>query len=295
MDQKPLHKVYISVHYMYRYHFKGAQMDEYQFPLLDVPASAIDAHQKLIHALGTETVPDQWMVFMETVTRLLPDVLSSGRPSKEAIAQSPIGQLGFSGWKAMIEAPADIGGLGWNWSAWRAWRRAWTVVQAYPWLRAEPMTASEIYTLSQECKRDGASFPSSSVELKAFRAASIAAAEQRKAATAQAQRERADKAEAQAAELRTQLAVATGRATALAEQLAASEARAQELAREAGQHAQAIEQLKKDMAQEIARQVGQHAQEIEQLKKDLAEARKPKPKPAQRTRWQHFLAFLKGQ
>ncbi len=247
--------------------------DEYQFPLLDVPASAIDAHRQLIGALGTENTPNQWMIFMETVTRLLPDVLSSGRPSKEAIDRCAIGQLGFGGWKAMIEAPTDIGGLGWNWSAWRAWRRAWTVVQAYPWLRAEQMTASEIYTISQDCKRENMSFPASIQELEAFRAASRAAAEQRKADTAQAQRERADTAEALAAELRTQLAVATGRATALAEQQDARESRAQEL----------------------ARQVGQQAQEIEQLKKDLAEARKPKPQPAPLTRREHFLAFLTGR
>lgn len=249
--------------------------DEYQFPLLDVPASAIDAHKQLVSALGTENSPDQWMLFMETVTRLLPEVLSSGRPSKEAIASSAIGQLGFTSWKAMIEAPSDIGGLNWNWSAWRAWRRAWTVVQAYPWLRAEPMTASEIYTISQDCKRDGLSFPASAQELEASRTASREAAEQRKADTAKAQRERADKAEALVVELRTQLAAATGRAAALAEQQTASEARAQEL----------------------ARQIGQQTQEIEQLKKDLATASKPQPQPQQKpalTRWQHLIAAIKG-
>ncbi|MCA1789343.1 MAG: hypothetical protein LC667_05640, partial [Thioalkalivibrio sp.] len=35
----------------------------------------------LVAALGTETVPNQWMHFMRTVREHLPDVLSRGRPS----------------------------------------------------------------------------------------------------------------------------------------------------------------------------------------------------------------------
>ena len=73
-----------------------------------------------------------------------------------------------------------------------------------------------------------------------------------------------------AAELRTQLAAATGRAAALAEQQAGHEAR----------------------AQEQAHQLGQQAEQIEQLKRDLATARKPKPQPAPLTRWQHLRAAL---
>lgn len=238
-----------------------------------VPASARNAHAELLEALGTESNPAQWMRFMEAVTRLLPDVLSVGRPTAEAIKRGPIGQLGFSSWSAMIEAPTDAGGLGWNVSAWKAWRRAWAVVQVQPWLQTQPMTSSEVNTLAADVKRLGVPFPSSPEDLEAFRDSNRQAIEQRKADTAQAQRERADRAEALALELRTQLASATGRAAALAEQQAGSESRAQEL----------------------ARQIGQQAQEIEQLQKDLATARKPKPQPAPLTRWQHLRAALLGQ
>lgn len=238
-----------------------------------IPASARNTHAELLAALGTEANPAQWMAFMQTVTRLLPDVLSVGRPTAEAIKRSAIGQLGFASWAAMIEAPTDAGGLGWNVSAWKAWRRAWAVVQVQPWMQAEPLTSSEVNTIAADVKRAGVPFPGSLQELEAFRASRIEAAEQRKADAAQAQRERADRAEALAAELRNLLAAATGRSTALAEQQASSEARAQEL----------------------ARQLGQQAQEIEQLKRDLVTARKPKPQPAPLTRWQHLRAALTGR
>lgn len=130
---------------------------EHQLTLL-VPPSARTAHAELVAALGTENRPDQWMTFMEAVTRLLPDVLSSGRPTTEAIERCAIGQLGFKSWTAMIEAPVDAGGLGWNASAWKAWRRAWATVQANPWLRDAALSSSEVNTLAQEHKDE---FPSS--------------------------------------------------------------------------------------------------------------------------------------
>jgi hypothetical protein len=256
-------------------------MSGHQFTLL-VPASAREAHQQLVSALGTENVPGQWMIFMEAVTRLLPDVLSSGRPPKEAIARCAIGQLGFTSWKAMIEAPTVDGGLGWNWSAWRAWRRAWTVVQAYPWLRAAQMTASEIYTLSQDCKRDEMSFPASRQELEAAQAARKNVQEQRRADSVAALQERVATAEAAADGLRQQLAAATARGALLAEQLAIAQTQVQAQAR----------------ADELAAQVGQQKEQIEELKRQLAAAKKTQPnpmEPARMTRWEHLLAALTGR
>lgn len=247
-------------------------MAEQQLSFL-VPVSARNAHAELLAALGTEANPAQWMAFMQAVTRLLPDVLSIGRPTAEAIKRSAIGQLGFTSWSTMIEAPTDAGGLGWNVSAWKAWRRAWAVVQLHPWLLTQPMTSSEVNSLAADVKRAGVVFPGSPQELEAFRASSREAAEMRKADAAQTQRERADRAEALAAELRSQLAAAQARAEALAQQQASSDSRSQEL----------------------AERIGQQTQEIEQLKRDLATARKPRPQPAPMTRWEHLLAFVKGQ
>jgi hypothetical protein len=121
-----------------------------------IPSAASIAHDELLAALGTENNPAQWMIFMEAVTRLLPAVLSSGRPSRETIERCAIGQLGFRSWKEMIEAPINDGGLGWNISAWKSWRRAWAVIEAHPWLRNEPLTSSEVIQLSLKVKEAAA-------------------------------------------------------------------------------------------------------------------------------------------
>lgn len=120
--------------------------------IMFIPSAASIAHDELLAALGTENNPAQWMIFMEAVTRLLPAVLSSGRPSRETIERCAIGQLGFKSWKEMIEAPINDGGLGWNISAWKSWRRAWAVIEAHPWLRNEPLTSSEVIQLSLKVK-----------------------------------------------------------------------------------------------------------------------------------------------
>lgn len=139
-----------------------------------IPAKAKDAHAELIKALGTENNPSQWLIFMQKITELLPEILSAGRPSADSISKSLIGQLGFSSWQAMLKAPTSAGGLGWNVSAWRAWRRAWRTVQAYPWLMDAGLTSSEVNTLAAEQK--GENFPKSLEayeELKAGRSAAL--------------------------------------------------------------------------------------------------------------------------
>lgn len=177
-----------------------------------VPKAARDAHAELLAALGTEANPAQWMVFMDAVTRLLPDVLSSGRPSKDAIQRSAIGQLGFTSWQAMIEAPTDASGLGWNFSGWKAWRRAWTAVQAYPWLRQEPLTSSEVNSIVLDCKRDGIQFPGSAGELEAIRQGRKEAQEARKAETVQALTLRAEIAEKALEEATARISVLSAQA-----------------------------------------------------------------------------------
>lgn len=66
---------------------------------------ARETRATLVEALGTETDAGHWMAFMQSVTRLLPDVLSAGRPTRAAIERSAIGQLGFDSWAEMVEAP----------------------------------------------------------------------------------------------------------------------------------------------------------------------------------------------
>ena len=158
-----------------------------------IPASARTAHDELFNTLRDADNPSAWMTFMETVTRLLPDVLSSGRPTKESIQKSAIGQLGFTSWQEMIEAPADQNGLAWNFSAWKAWRRAWATVQSNPWLKDQQMTSSEVNTLANEFK--GSDFPDSREKYEELKKERKDAAEKRRTDTVAALKKRLEDAE----------------------------------------------------------------------------------------------------
>ena len=175
-------------------------MAEHQLHLI-TPETAEKARTELLSALHVADNPAAWMDFMESVTRLLPDILSPGRPSTDAIKRSPIGQLGFRSWQAMIEAPADAHGLAWNFSQWKAWRRAWATVQANPWLRSQSLSSSEVNTLANEFKP----FPESLEAIQALRQAKVATTEQKRADTL--------------TELQRGLAEANGKIAVLTEQL----------------------------------------------------------------------------
>lgn len=126
-------------------------------------------HAALVAALGTETVPNQWMLFMAAVREQLPAVLSRGRPSKRDIAASPIGALGFSTWREMCEAPVEQRGLGLSWSTWRQWSRAWSVVQQHPSLERAPLTAAEVNRLANEAKATKEPMPTDMEGVEAFK------------------------------------------------------------------------------------------------------------------------------
>ncbi len=247
-----------------------------------IPAAARSAHAELISALGTESNPAQWMSFMEAVTRLLPDVLSSGRPTREAIQRSAIGQLGFSSWSDMIDAPIDRNGLGWNFSAWKAWRRAWAVVEAHPWLRHQPMTSSEINVLAQECRRAGIKIPGSLEELEALRSAKQRAQAAKRAEAVTDLVNRLSEAQRAARDAES---VATA-ARAEADGLRAAMDRAIERAEEASLRAGALQQQLAQLEQQRAFWEGK-ARELAQ-KKPQAQT---EPKLS---RWQHLVRALVG-
>lgn len=122
----------------------------------------------LLNSLGTENVPNQWMHFMTTVRQHLPEVLSRGRPTKQAIDASVIGALGFTSWRELLEAPTDAGGLGLAWSTWRQWSRAWAVVQKHPDLEHAPLTAAEINRLHTDAKAANVAIPTDMAAVEAF-------------------------------------------------------------------------------------------------------------------------------
>lgn len=202
---------------------------------MSLPATPYQARTELLETLGAES---SWLDFMQRVTRLLPEVLSPGRPSAAAIRDSLIGQLGFSSWAAMIEAPVEAGGLGWNLSAWRAWRRAWAVVQEYPWLLQAGLSSSEINTLAQECKRDGRPFPESAEALEALREARRSAQETRRGESIAQAAARAERAQIEAQEARNALLEARADVNALRAQLQVALDRNEALSNQLGRLAQ---------------------------------------------------------
>jgi uncharacterized phage infection (PIP) family protein YhgE len=104
----------------------------------------------LREALGAESA-GLWVFFMDKVRVTLPFLMdTAGRPKAEIVQASAIGQAGFSSWSEMIEESPEQGGLGWSVDSWKAWKRAYGVVQAHPYLRDLELTASEINTLSRE-------------------------------------------------------------------------------------------------------------------------------------------------
>lgn len=127
-------------------------------------AQAQESYERLLAALG------QWLVFMRTVREILPLVLSSGRPSKEAIENSIIGQLGFSSWKEFVDTETVNGGLGLGYSKWREWSRAWAVVRDLDEYADAQISATEINRIAQHCKKAEIDFPTSANELAQLKA-----------------------------------------------------------------------------------------------------------------------------
>jgi len=122
--------------------------------------------EDLREALGAESA-GLWVFFMDKIDATVPFLLrSAGRPKRDEIAASPIGEAGFDSWFSMIEAAPERGGLGWSVDSWKAWKRAYAVVQEHPYLRGLDMTASEINTLAREIKP----FPASLEELETAKA-----------------------------------------------------------------------------------------------------------------------------
>jgi hypothetical protein len=131
--------------------------------------TAKQAHAELLEALGSENNPSQWVEFMRTAHRHLPFLFEPGRPTKQQIENSAIGQLGFSSWAEMIEAERDKGGLDWSLNSWKLWSKSFKVINQYEYLAKMNITASAVMKLASDFRN--AEFPSSKDELELARAA----------------------------------------------------------------------------------------------------------------------------
>jgi flagellar motility protein MotE (MotC chaperone) len=113
--------------------------------------------------LGSESA-GKWLEFMDFIESSLPFILrGAGRPTTEEIASSAIGYGGFTSWREMIESSSAWGGLGWSYDTYKAWKKAYSLVQQHPYLRNLALSSSEINTVRRENKE----FPAS---LEAFEA-----------------------------------------------------------------------------------------------------------------------------
>lgn len=259
-----------------------------------VPADTAAGYQRLLDALGTENQPDQWMTFMEVVTDLLPDVLAPGRPSAAAIQRCMIGQLGFTSWTAMIEAPVAERGLGWSWSAWKQWRRAWAAVGRASWLRHSGLTPAQVNALALDAQSLGRELPASEAEVAALRAEKALKAQEKAAASLDVLQRRAEVAEAALLEERGRVASLTGQAAeaaTLREQLQQASARVAEQAEQLGVLRTQLEQATGRLEQLVQQRDGWRA-EAERLA-----AAKPKQQqaPKRLSRWQHIVAAFTGE
>jgi polyhydroxyalkanoate synthesis regulator phasin len=220
-----------------------------------VTPAAKAARADLLSALGTENNPSQWMDFMAQVRRHLPDILSKGRPSHDAIARSLIGQHGFTSWKQMVEAPTDQQGLGWSWSAWRQWSRAWRVVEDHPVLRGQPITAAQVNRLADEIRNAGAEWPDNTEQLAQFRKS-----------------------------------IEEGKAGKREQSQAAMAARIEALEAQV----QSLEAKRRETIQTAKKKISRLEGERDEARRALASARKDAPRPTapKMSRWQHLMAAL---
>lgn len=124
-----------------------------------VPESAQQAHKEILLSLGSENNPRQWMEFCETIDKHIPEMSTKGRMSNKEIKQSLIGKLGFDSFKSYIETDIDQGGLGWSSGGWNAYRRAWSLVKKYPYLRDLPIKSGWLNAFANQCRKAEIDFP----------------------------------------------------------------------------------------------------------------------------------------
>ncbi|MEZ8968755.1 hypothetical protein AB4347_02010 [Vibrio breoganii] len=177
---------------------------------------ARESHEELKLALGTENNPAQWMMFMETVERLLPELSEQGRLPKEVLTRTFIGQLGFESWKEYVESSE---GLNWKIGGWNAYRRAWSSVKVAPYLREMEIKAGWVNSLARSLAKDGLDFPETKADLDALLEQQERLRSEAKENTQSALKERVIQLSAQVEELKVLLGAKENETNALEKQL----------------------------------------------------------------------------
>ena len=99
----------------------------------------MEQEEELTAELKSLRKNETWLLFMERVKEELPFIYEPGRPKNKTIMASVIGRSGYDSWSAYV-----TNCLEWNESGWQAWRRAYNVVQKYPYLEKINATPSII-------------------------------------------------------------------------------------------------------------------------------------------------------
>lgn len=212
-----------------------------------------ERHQRLVTALGSEANPGQWMEFMKELQRQIPHVMNAqGKPSKEQIDESMIGQLGFSSWSEMIKAKRESNGLGWSVGGWNGFRRAWNIVQDFPYLRELPIKAGWLNSVYAELKRTETPFPATAEAYQALLESRKQAQIDTREATTTELKERVNEAERQSSDTIRQLADLFEKYNALVQEHSQTQIRTGQLQQqlnsataENGKLLSAVEQLEK--------------------------------------------------
>lgn len=96
-----------------------------------------------------------WLEFMEQVGQHLgPIVKKAGAPSQADLNQTIVGQHGFKSWRQMIEAPREEKGLGWKWSTYQQWSKAYSTLKQVEGLREQDLTPAQINRLALAIRKE---------------------------------------------------------------------------------------------------------------------------------------------
>jgi hypothetical protein len=96
-----------------------------------------------------------WIDTVDFCYQNIPFLGKHGTPSNHEIQYSLVGQQGFKSWKAFIEH------LGWSYDKWKKWRKAYSIVIKYPYLRELQVSMSAIINTHRALKND---FPCNAIE-----------------------------------------------------------------------------------------------------------------------------------
>ena len=237
-----------------------------------LPENTKAAHNEILAALGSENNPSQWMTFCEVIDQHIPELKTKGRLSNKDVNSSLIGKLGFSSFKEYLETPTDKGGLGWSSGGWNAYRRAWNIVEEYPYLRELDIKSGWLNAFANKLRKADIEFPATLEEYNSIQDSIAEERASNKDAKLDDQAKLITQLEDTQLEFKFKLATAQ-------EQLSNANAKIEMFDSITEKHLNKIEQ---------------QAQEISELKNQLAKKPKTKEVKVELTRLEAFMVFIRG-